>query len=54
MSLCGGYDVLFHLLFLFTIVLGGVGGVFCTLYCGICMLSIVVFIVFICVDVPKM
>ena len=27
--LCGGYDVLFHLLLLFTVVLGGVGGVFC-------------------------
>ena len=26
---CGGYDVLFHLLFLFIVVLGGVGGVCC-------------------------
>ena len=28
--LCGGYDILFHLLFLYTIVLGDVGGVCCT------------------------
>ena len=27
--LCGGYVVLFHLVFLFIVVLGGVGGVFC-------------------------
>ena len=28
-SLCGGYGVLFHLVLLFTGVLGGVGGIFC-------------------------
>ena len=53
-SLCGGYSALFHLLFLFTVVLEGVGGVFCTWYCGICIFSIAVFIVSICVDVPKL
>ena len=53
-SLCGGYDIIFHVVLLFTVVLGGVGWVFCMKYCDICRLLIVVFIVFIWVVVPKL
>ena len=43
--MCGGYSALFHLVFLFTGELRGVGGAICTWYCAICKFSIVVLIV---------
>ena len=45
--LCSGYVSLFHVVLLFTGLLGGVGGIDCIWYCGICVLSIVVLILFI-------
>ena len=45
--LCGGYVSLFHVVLLFTGVLGGVDGIDCIWYCDICVLSIVVLILFI-------
>ena len=51
---CGGYSSLFHLVFLFTVVLLGVGGVVWIWYCVICRLSSVDFIVSIWLLVPKL
>ena len=48
----GWYISWFHLEFLFTGVLCGVGGVFCMWYCVICRLSIIVLIVAIWLGEP--